>query len=80
FDLIKLNIPDVLLAYVFRTIFNGKNVVILSDQEFLFNHLLNFFKYVLENSFDFEIKILSELEYKKKIITIKIILFLKIHK
>ena len=65
FDLIKLNIPDMLMTFVFRTIFNGKKAVILSDQEFLFNHLLNFFKYVMENSFNFDITIISDLEYKK---------------
>ncbi|MFX1418031.1 MAG: hypothetical protein ACFE9N_03820 [Promethearchaeota archaeon] len=65
FDLIKLNIPDMLMTFVFRTIFNGKKAVILSDQEFLFNHLLNFFKYVMENSFNFDINILPDIEYKK---------------
>ncbi|MFW9882668.1 MAG: hypothetical protein ACFFG0_57125, partial [Candidatus Thorarchaeota archaeon] len=62
---IKLNFPDILMMFIFRTIFNGKKAVILSDQEFLFNYFHNFFKYIMENSFNFEITILSEIEYKK---------------
>lgn len=65
FDLIKLNIPDMLMAYVFRTIFLGKKALILSDHEFLYNHIVNFFKYVMQNSFEFDLRIISEMDYKK---------------
>lgn len=65
FDLIKLNIPDTLMTYVFRAIFLGKKALILSDQEFLYNHIINFFKYITQNSFEFELKIISEMDYKK---------------
>ncbi|MFX0038470.1 MAG: hypothetical protein ACFFCY_03125 [Promethearchaeota archaeon] len=65
FDLIKLNIPDTLMAYVFRALFFGKKTLILSDQEFLYNHIINFFKYVAQNSFEFELKMMSEMDYKK---------------
>ena len=66
FDLIRLNIPDILLVNVIRTIFLGKRVVILSDQEFLYNHLINFFKSIMENTFKIDLTIISEIEYKKK--------------
>ncbi|MFX1377968.1 MAG: hypothetical protein ACFFA4_02650 [Promethearchaeota archaeon] len=65
FDLIKLNIPDILMAYLFRAMFLGKKTLILSDQEFLYNHILNFFKYITQNSFDFDLKMMSEMDYKK---------------
>ncbi|MFX1601190.1 MAG: hypothetical protein ACFFB6_11395 [Promethearchaeota archaeon] len=65
FDLIKLNIPDMLMVYVFRTIFFGKKALILSDHEFLYNHIVNFFKYVMQNSFEFDLRIISEMDYKK---------------
>lgn len=65
FDLIKLNIPDLLMVYVFRTIFNGKKALILSDQEFLYNHIINFFKYIMQNSFKFDLTVISEMDYKK---------------
>ncbi|MFX1569502.1 MAG: hypothetical protein ACFFCV_14165 [Promethearchaeota archaeon] len=66
FDLIRLNIPDVLMVNVIKTIFLGKKAIILSDQEFLYNHIINFFKAVMENTFDFDIVILSEEEYQSK--------------
>ncbi|MFX0021127.1 MAG: hypothetical protein ACFE9S_02295 [Candidatus Hermodarchaeota archaeon] len=65
FDLIKLNIPDTLMTYAFRAMFLGKKALILLDQEFLFNHILNFFKYISQNSFDFELKIMSEMDYRE---------------
>ncbi|MFX0033904.1 MAG: hypothetical protein ACFFAA_08360 [Promethearchaeota archaeon] len=65
FDLIKLNIPDMLMAYVFRAMFFGKKTIILSDQEFLYNHIVNFFKYIAQNSFEFELKMMSEMDYKQ---------------
>ncbi|MFW9818198.1 MAG: hypothetical protein ACFFE5_01210 [Candidatus Thorarchaeota archaeon] len=63
FDLIKLNMPSILMAYIFRNIFLGKKTLILLDQEFLYNHILNFFKYIIQNTFDFELKIMSELDF-----------------
>jgi hypothetical protein len=65
FDLIKLNIPDTLMTYILRAIFFGKKALILSDQDFLYNHIINFFKYINQNSFEFDLKIMSEMDYKK---------------
>ena len=65
-DLIKLNIPHILMTYIFRAIFLGKKTLILLDQEFLYNPIINFFKYITQNSFDFELKIISELDYRNK--------------
>ncbi|MFW9972237.1 MAG: hypothetical protein ACFFDF_18775 [Candidatus Odinarchaeota archaeon] len=65
FDLIKLNIPDTLMAYTLRAIFLGKKILILSNQEFLYNHIFNFFKYIIQNSFETHLKIISEMDYKK---------------
>lgn len=64
FDLIKMNIPELLMVNVIKAIFLGKKAIILSDQEFLYNHLLNFFKAITENSFEFDLLILSEAHYK----------------
>ena len=66
FDLIKLNIPEILMVNVIKTIFFGKKAIILSDQEFLYNHIINFFKAIMENTFEFDLIILSEIEYKSK--------------
>ncbi len=65
FDLIKLNIPEVLMVYVVRAVFLGRKIVIISDQEFLYNHIKNFFQYIFEKSFEFDIDIISEEDYKR---------------
>lgn len=65
FDLIKLNISEVLMVYVVRAVFLGRKIVIISDQEFLYNHIKNFFQYIFEKSFEFDIDIISEEDYKK---------------
>lgn len=65
FDLIKLNIPELLMAYVFKAIFVGKKVLLISEEEFLYNHVINFFKYVMQNAFEFDITVINDEEYKK---------------
>ncbi|MFX0034204.1 MAG: hypothetical protein ACFE9I_01015 [Candidatus Hermodarchaeota archaeon] len=65
FDLIKLNLPDLLIVNILRTIFLRKKAVILSEEQFLYNHIINFFKYITQNSFKFDINIISEEDYKK---------------
>jgi hypothetical protein len=54
------------MTYVFKAIFLRKKALILLDQDFLYNHILNFFKYITQNSFEFELKIMSELDYRHK--------------
>ncbi|MFX1329431.1 MAG: hypothetical protein ACFE91_14980 [Promethearchaeota archaeon] len=65
FDLIKLNLPDFLIVNVLRAIFLRKKTLILSEEQFLYNHIINFFKYITQNSFDFDISIISEEDYNK---------------
>jgi hypothetical protein len=55
------------MVYTLRAIFLGKKILIISDQEFLFNHIKNFFKNVTEDTFDFDLNITLEMEYKKNI-------------
>jgi hypothetical protein len=64
FDLIKLNIPELLMAYVLKSIFVGEKALIISEEEFLYNHVINFFKFIMQNSFEFEMSIIPEDEYK----------------
>ncbi|MFX1481033.1 MAG: hypothetical protein ACFFCI_23375, partial [Promethearchaeota archaeon] len=63
FDLIKLNLPEKLMAYIFRAIFLGKNVIIISDDHFLGEQIINFFKYTSQNHFDININIMSKSGY-----------------
>jgi len=63
FDLIKLNLPDFLIVNVLRTIFLKKKILILSEEQFLYNHIINFFKYITHNTFEFDISIISEEDF-----------------
>jgi hypothetical protein len=63
-DLIRINIPALLIAHVIRASFFGKKIIILSDQDFLYNHIANFFKFISRDSFVLDISIISGEEYK----------------
>ena len=63
-SLIKLNLTASQLSYIIRTIVLKKKVIILSDQEYMFEDVRNFFCYITENSFENCVKIVSELDFK----------------
>jgi hypothetical protein len=75
-ELIRINIPALLIAHVIRASFYGKKIILLSDQDFLYNHISNFFKFISRESFDLDISIISEEVYKanKKIYKNELIL------
>ena len=66
-DLIKLNLPAILIVHLLKSLFLKKEITLIvdSDLSFLNNHLINFFNYVTRDSFDFEITIITSEEYKK---------------
>jgi len=61
-DLIKINIPSKLLAFILRSIFIKKKVKIISDDTFLISHILNFFNFITQDTFTFDIAIISTAE------------------
>ncbi|MFX1453140.1 MAG: hypothetical protein ACFFCM_20065 [Promethearchaeota archaeon] len=63
-DAIKLNLSANLITHVLKSIFFNKRIVIISDLSFLNEHILNFFKQLIEGSFDAYITVISEEEYK----------------
>ena len=63
-DLIKLNIPAMLLTYILKSIFLKQKIVLIHDNEYLHNHIHNFFKYITQNSFEMDIIIITEEMYK----------------
>ena len=63
-DLIKLNVPAILLTYVLKCIFSKKEAIIIMESSFLNEHVLNFFKFITQDSFEIKIKLLSKEEYK----------------
>ncbi len=64
FDLIKLNIPEVLMAYVFKATFLGEKIIIISEEEFLYNHVINFFTHIMRDFFNIEIITISNDDFK----------------
>ncbi len=65
-DLIKLNIPAMQLTYILKSIFSKQKIVIVLDYEFLYDHILNFFKYITQGSFETDILIRTNEIYKKE--------------
>ncbi len=64
-DLIKLNLNALMLAYVLKSIFSKQKIVLLIDQEFLHEYIKDFFNYITKDSFDYDISLLKEKEYKQ---------------
>ena len=64
-DLIKLNLPALLITYVLKSIFIKKKIVLIFEEEFLYNHILNFFKYITHNTFEIDISIISKEDYNQ---------------
>ena len=62
-DLIKLNIPAMLLTYILKSIFLKQEIVLIHDNEYLHNHIHNFFKYITQNSFETNIILMTEEAY-----------------
>lgn len=65
FDLIKLNLPEKLMIFIFNAIFLGKKIIVLLEDRFLHNHIINFFRIAMQDLFDFDLIIMSEESYKK---------------
>jgi len=63
-DLIKLNIPELLMASVFKAIFLSKGVILILADQFLANHIIYFFKHAMQNLFDSDIMAMSKVDYK----------------
>jgi len=62
-DLIRLNLPAATLTYILKSIFSKQKIVLITNQEFLKDHFLNFFKFITKQNFDTVISIISEDEY-----------------
>ncbi len=66
FDLIKINISDLMMALIFRGIFLGKDIVLIYDDQFLAGHIINFFNYVKNGMFEQNIIAMPKSDYKDK--------------
>lgn len=63
-DAIKLNLSANLITHVLKSIFSNKKIAIITDLSFLKDHILNFFKQLIEGSFDAYISVISDDDYK----------------
>lgn len=64
-DIVKINLLPTLLINILRGIFFGKRIVILFEEKFIGETVLEFLKYITYESFKPEIKILSREYYRK---------------
>ncbi|MFX0069974.1 MAG: hypothetical protein ACFFAO_02690 [Candidatus Hermodarchaeota archaeon] len=64
-DLIKLNLPATLITYIIKSILSNQKILLISDNKFLHNHILNFFKYITQDTFEINISMTNEEDYKK---------------
>jgi len=63
--IIKINLPISLIAYAIRGMIFKKLIRIISDQEYLYPHIYNFFEYITPDSLYIDVKIISREEYVK---------------
>ena len=64
-DLIKMNIPALQLTSIIRGCLFKKKILIVNDQDFLHDHIRNFFNFIFKNSFTIDIEIITGDSYKK---------------
>jgi hypothetical protein len=64
-DLIKLNISAFLMTYILKAMFIKKKIVLINENDLLRTQILNFLKFITEETFNIDIAILSEEEYAK---------------
>lgn len=63
-DIIKLNIVPSLMINIISGIIFKKNIVLLSDQEFLNVYFKKFFRYIIADTFKTELVIIKRADYK----------------
>ncbi|MHA1758212.1 MAG: hypothetical protein ACTSVV_15670 [Promethearchaeota archaeon] len=61
---LRLNLTNFIMCAIFKSIVTKKKLLILSNEVFLSEHLLNFIKFITKDTFDFDITLISPDEYK----------------
>lgn len=65
-SLIKLNLTVSSIAYIFRAMVYRNKVLVISDQDFLFDKLTQFFEYITQNSFELYIRFIDEANFRNE--------------
>jgi len=63
-DLIKINLIPSLLAHILKGLYFGKKIIILVNEEFLYSHLIIFFEYITEDTFEMNLHLIHKKEYE----------------
>lgn len=62
-SLIKLNLTASILAYLIKAILYKKKVALIFELDYMYDDIVNFFKYVTQNSFGVDISVLPKANY-----------------
>ncbi len=65
-SLIKLNLTVSSIAYIFRAMVYRNKVLVISNQDFLFDKLTQFFEYITQNSFELYIRFIDEANFRNE--------------
>jgi len=79
-DILKINLNALQLSSILRGCFFKLPVLILNNEDFLYNHIQNLFCFIFKNSFDYDIFTENSFEYKKNKKKYKNYLVLEGHK
>lgn len=60
---IKLNISAFILSCIIKSIFLKQKIVLISNEQFLNEHLKKFFQYITQNSFEVDLSFITRDEY-----------------
>jgi hypothetical protein len=63
-SLIKLNLTVSNLAYIFRAMIYRNKILFISDQDFLFEKIRQFFEYISQNSYELDIDFVNNIDFK----------------
>ena len=64
--LLRMNFTASMLAYILKAIIRKKNIIIISEKDFLHEHLSNFIKYICSESFEVMYEIIHLNDYDNK--------------
>jgi len=64
-DLLKMNLTPALITYLLKSIFLKKHIVMISEQTFLYNHVLALLQFVFQDTFEYDITLLPIDDYMK---------------
>lgn len=63
--LLKLNLPASLLAYILRSIFLNKKIVLINNQKYLYEHIRSLFNYITVDNFQNTLEIIISNDFFK---------------